>query len=365
MKFKPYQLNSLAARPKWWSVKVDEIISLCSSLSEGRLEVIAETPNSYPVFAVYYNCEKLQKPGVNWSAAASSSNPENFSTSKGKQTAVICAGLHGAEAEGVAAAINLISLLEYGKDLRGKSNDLLLSLLNEYRLVILPCVNMDGRSICPDHLMGVTNPVFRKASQGAWLNGKYIDWRESKEYFPLPLDKVEFPGGYPNGDGFNIMHDCGNVRTAEAKAIYELVEEEQADLFLNLHSCESGPFLIQPGSFNYKLHIERGRKIRNKLNEKLYTQKLIDKCNEGGKHLNQKIDFNSMVTMISGALALTFESGVNSHKGFDALLDVHYTLFETVLADGLKSPFCVRNELVKYEMPKKEMELCEKQMSLL
>jgi len=32
------------------------------------------------------------------------------------------------------------------------------------------------------------------------------NWRGSKEYFPLPLAKVSYPGGYPNADGFNIMH---------------------------------------------------------------------------------------------------------------------------------------------------------------
>ena len=220
MQFERYEIVTLEPRPKWWTVRVEEIERLCAGIKKGAVKTIATTPGGYPVQAVYYNCEPLSDPGVNWSAAASSSTPEKFkSTPAEMQTVVFCAGIHGAEPEGVAALLNVICLMEYGVDLRGKTNDKLLALLNRYRLIILPCVNLDGRAICPDHLRKAKYEQFRKASQGAWKNGDFINWMESKEYFPLPLDKVEFPGGYPNGDGYNIMHDCANVRTAEAMAI--------------------------------------------------------------------------------------------------------------------------------------------------
>ena len=361
MLFEPYKIDTLEPRPEWWRVRVEEIKDLCSRISLGRVEMIATTPGGYPVQAVYYNCEPLPDPGVNWSAAASSSAPEKFkSTPDEKQTVVLCAGIHGAEPEGVAALLNVISLMEYGVDLRGKSNDRLLALLNEYRLIILPCVNMDGRAICPDHLRKATYEQFRKASQGAWLDGSFINWMESKEYFPLPLDKVEFPGGYPNGNGYNIMHDCANPRTAEAAAIMKLVEAEQADLFLNLHSCEGGPFLITPSFFNYQMHVERGEKLRLLvLNENQKRGQI--KKQKGGAGFSQTINLNTKVTMLSGALALTFESSVNAENGFDELLEIHYTLFETVLADGLSSPFAPRAEIIKLKDSNKETESCKKE----
>lgn len=107
---------------------------------------------------------------------------------------VWCAGIHGAEAESVAFAVNLIELLEHGADLLGRSHERLVSLLGHYRLIVLPCVNMDGRSISPDHLRGVPYETFRRVSQGCWLDGSLIGWRGSKEFFPLPLDRVAHPG---------------------------------------------------------------------------------------------------------------------------------------------------------------------------
>lgn len=349
MLFERYEIDTLESRPEWWKVRVEEIEAFCAGIKKGFTETIATSPSGYPVQAVYYNCESLSDPGVNWSAAASSSAPEKFKSSPAeKQTVVLCAGIHGAEPEGVVALLNVISLLEYGVDLRGKNNDKLLALLNEYRVIILPCVNMDGRSICPDHLRKATYEQFRKASQGAWSNGDFINWRESKEYFPLPLDKVEFPGGYPNGDGYNIMHDCANPRTAEAAAIIKLLEAQQTDLFLNLHSCESGPFLITPSCFNYQMHVERGEKLRLLvLNEN--RKRGQTKQQKGGTNFSQTINLNTKATMLSGALALTFESSVNAEKGFDELLEIHYTLFETVLADGLMSPFAPRSEIIKLQ----------------
>ena len=359
MLFEPYKINALEPRPEWWRVRVEEIENLCSSVNRGRVESIAETPGGYPVLTVYYNCESLADTGVNWSAAASSSNPEKFKTPAEKQTVVLCAGIHGAEPEGVAALLNVISLMEYGVDLRGKRNDKLLALLNEYRLVILPCVNMDGRAICPDHLRNVSYEQFHKSSQGAWLDGNFINWMESKEYFPLPLDKVEFPGGYPNGDGYNIMHDCVNPRTAEAAAIMKLVEAQQADLFLNLHSCENGPFLITPSCFNYQMHVERGEKLRLAvLNENLKRGQIKEQ--KGGKQFSQTINLNTKVTMLSGALALTFESSVNAENGFDELLEIHYTLFKTVLADGLNFPFAPRAEIIKLRPSNKGKRIMKK-----
>jgi hypothetical protein len=156
------------------------------------------------------------------------------------------------------------------------------------------------------------------------------------------------------------MHDCANVRTSEAAAVYKLVEKEQVDLFLNLHSCQSGPFLIVPSSFNYQMHVERGKKLQLMLANNFYERKQINFKPKGGSSSDQTINMNTKVTMLSGALSLTFESSVDAEKGFDQLLEIHYTLFKTVLADGLQSPFAPRNEVIKLKALKKDTESCEK-----
>lgn len=348
--FTRYKIEGLKEHPYWWLVRPEEINQQMQNLRRGQTEVLCQTAGDHPLWAVTFNAGEKIEQTVNWSAAGSSSKPDKFKTQGyERQTVVICAGLHGAEPEGVVAALNLISLMENGTDLRGIKHENLSALLENYTVVIMPCVNMDGRNICPDHLRGATYEQFRIASQGMWNDGTYINWQESKEYFPLPLGKVAFPGGYPNRNGFNIMHDCapGCLKTAEATAVLSLNEREQTDLFLNLHSCEGFPVLLPPSLFNYGAHVERGNQLHRKLIQAFKSRKLIDQEQQPWNPNSYGINMNTAVTMCSGALALTYESTVTDKWTFDQILEMHYILFETVLEDGLEKSFSPRSEIVK------------------
>ena len=221
-RFKPIEIPGLAPRPDFWKVRPQEIMDLCARATKcSRKEVIAHTPLGYPVYALFYGDFNDAPPQTNWSAGSSSTTWKNYmgNPPPAKQTFLFVAGIHGAEPECVAGAMNLIQLLETGADFRGRANPALLDLISKYRFIVVPCANMDGRAISPDHLHGLGWHDFRAASQGTWKDGSLIGWRGSKSWFPLPLDKVGYPGGYPNADGFNIMHDAapGHIRTAEGR----------------------------------------------------------------------------------------------------------------------------------------------------
>lgn len=160
--------------------------------------------------------------------------------------------------------MNLIQMLETGKDFRGRTDRRLLELVSKYRVIIVPCVNMDGRSISPDHLRGVDWVTFRQVSQGVWKDGSRVGWRGSKAWFPLPLDKVRYPGGYPNSEGYNIMHDAcpGDIRTEEAKALLKLAARWRVDALLNGHSYEYTPSVLLPTGIDYPEKLERSREFR-------------------------------------------------------------------------------------------------------
>ena len=226
-RFEPYVIDNLEPRPDFWKVRPAEIISVCETVEVGHSKIIATTPLGYPVYAVFYGDFNEEAPQTNWSAGNSSSTRVAYlgDVSSRPQTIMFAAGIHGSEPECVAAAVNMISLLETGKDLKGETDEDFLKLASQYRLIILPCVNMDGRSISPDHFRGQPYEVFRACSQGVWKDSTLVEWKGSKKYFPLPLDKVSFPGGYPNGDGYNIQHDVtpGDMRTEEAKALCRLM----------------------------------------------------------------------------------------------------------------------------------------------
>jgi len=329
----------LAAKPAWWHVRLPEIRRQLSTMRHCRIEKLLASKELY---AVFFQEKEFPKPEVRWPAAASSANPNAFKTSGiDPQCLMLIAGVHGAEAEGVAAVMNLLQLLETGKDLRGCERPALLSLLRAYRIVVIPCCNPDGRAISPDHLQGVSKEEFPRISQGVWKHGETISWAQSKEFFPLPMDRVAFPGGYPNREGYNIMHDCapGKVYTREAAAILELTERVQPDLFLNLHSQQGESILGRPSTFDYKRNIIRGRRLSEQVFRALQKHQLpaLKPCGN-----SQSLNLNTAAVMLTGTLAMTYESTTDCGLTFNQILESHYVMLETVLASGQKKIFAPR-----------------------
>lgn len=357
-RFRPIEIKGLEPRPEFWKVRPAEIVALCQKVARGRSEIIAQTPGGFPVYAVFYGDFAEGVPQSNWSAGSSSSTWRSYYQREGKeQTVLFCAGIHGAEAESVAAAVNLIQMLETGKDFRGKSDSQLLELVRHYRLIIIPCLNLDGRALSPDHLRKTSYEDFRRASQGTWADGSLIGWRGSKEYFPLPLAKVSYPGGYPNADGFNLMHDAspGHIRTAEARGFLQLVERWNVDLVLNGHSCEYSPSLLDPAAINYPQYLERGRRCVQLVNEALCAAKLRDKVPVAPPKPANTFNLNTMAMLASGALALTLECCVSAdyppqkpcNYTFDEMMEPNFIMLKVLLADGLQKPFADRAALFR------------------
>lgn len=352
-RFKPYVIEGLEERPDFWKVRPAEIAALCAGVKRGRSEVIAKTPGGLPVYAVFYGDFSEAAPQTNWSAGASSTTWRTYVGDKpAQQTILFCAGVHGAEAESVAAAVNLIQLLETGKDFRGKEDAELQDLVSKYRLIVVPCVNMDGRALSPDHLRNVPYEQFRAASQGLWLDGSLIGWRGSKEWFPLPLDKVSYPGGYPNAAGVNIMHDAtpGQIRSEEARGVLGLVARWRVDLLLNGHSCEYAPSLITPSCLNYPVNVERGLACVMRVNNAIAEAGLREP-NTKEPVPAKTLNLNTMATMCSGCIALTLECSVSYNRPkeptrtytFDELMEPNFIMLKEMMKDGLEKPFLDRS----------------------
>ncbi len=360
-RFKPFTIKGQEPRPDFWRVRVDEIVAQCEAAKKcSRKEVLCKTPLGYPVYALFYGDFTEPPPQTNWSAGKSSTTYHNYTGRPAgcKQTFLFLAGIHGAEAESVAGAVNLIQMLETGRDFRGQTDPELLKLISKYRFIVVPCVNMDGRSISPDHLRGAGWYDFRNASQGTWTGGSLVGWRGSKSYFPLPLDRVDFPGGYPNGAGYNIMHDAtpGDLRTEEAKSLLRLAARWRVDAVLNGHSCESATSIIPPTAIDTPENVARGKEVCHAINTALFQAGLrrqppppIEKMG-----LATTANLNNLFTLASGALALTLECTVSGDRpehppshptriySFEELESQALVALRAYLACGLEKPFVVR-----------------------
>lgn len=340
--FKPYVVPDLEPRPDFWKVRTAEIIKLCKSVKKGHSEVIARTPGGFPVYAVFYGDFSEPAPQTNWSAGNSSSTIKAY-LGDHKPTLLFLAGVHGSEPENVAAAVNMIQLLETGKDFRGKTDEEFLSLSEKYRIIIIPCANMDGRSLCPDHLRGQPYKVFRAVCQGVWKTGELVGWKGSKMYFPLPLDKVSFPGGYPNADGYNIQHDVapGDMRTKEAQAICKLVARWRVDYVLNGHSCEYQPFVREPSEIESFKNAEKGIRLSKLINDALYEAGLRTTPRPEKKR-PETYNLTNLMGWCSGAVSLTLECSssyddINKPTvcyTFDQLMEPAFVALKVMMREG-------------------------------
>ena len=363
-RFPPISLEGLEPKPDFWQVRPSEVMALCESATKcSKKEIICHTPLGYPVWALFYGDFSEPAPQTNWSAGNGSTTYHNYygNRTDGKQTFLFLAGIHGAEPETVAGAMNFIKLLETGTDFRGKADPELLDLASKYRIIVVPCVNMDGRAISPDHLRGIDWINFRRASQGYWKDGSLVGWRGSKSWFPLPLDKVGYPGGYPNSEGYNIMHDAcpGDLRTEEAKALLKLAARWRVDALLNGHSYEFAPSVIKHTSIMAPANFERCKLIRYKCNCALHEAGLLPSVpvppeKEGA--CGADININNLLALASGALAVTLECSVSYDRPdkpssgsrptrkyeFSELVDVTLITLKAFLKDGVEKPFLVR-----------------------
>ena len=345
MEFVRREYAGALPRPDWWLVRPDEIIAQCEKVKKGKSEIVAHTPGGFPVYAVTYGEERPDAREINWPSATGSPRPELYAQS-GKQCLMIVAGIHGEEAEGVITVLDLMHIMETGNDLRGFPQPELAALAENFRLVLMPCVNMDGRAISPDCYLGTTNDEFRRVVSTLLKDGTRLHWPALKEYFPMPMDQVAELGTYYNSEGYNIMHDAapGNLRTEEAKGILRTAHRERIDFFLNMHSDGTEHFSLSDSlhySVNKATYIAVSKewmKLRGHDPEVIL----------GG--FSMQTDINCAVELATGAPAVTYEHGLKAEGATHAsLLDEGLSVVEALFRYGKDHVLADRRKIVGKE----------------
>ncbi len=330
--------------PKFWIGDVAGLSDRFANLKSGRAKIIAKSPGGRPIHLVTFGeYQKLQNK-ANFNSAIGARKPLSYMDKAARSRPVILfvGPVHGHEVEGLTGLVNLIHIMETGRDLRGKDQSALQELGKQCRLLIIPEGNPDGIArFEPRASIGMSLNDLRFWGQGTWSDDTFCGWPESKQQHPMVGDNVGFLGCYFNDKGVNPMHDEFLApMSTEAPAILQVAKVEGPDLAVSLHSHENKPTLLRPAYVTMEVQ-EEIRSLAKLCYELMDKRKLphggvFTAQPEGGRNPSP-FNLTSALYHISGANAFTFECphGLKEKKAcqvtLEEILDIQLTLYEAMM----------------------------------
>ena len=229
--------------PDFWLTTVDEVKSfLQENVKIGQIEIIGTSAGGRPISAVVYGEPRQGKGTSTFSGSLGFRDVRAYRGPDHEKTVYLgMASVHGGELESIVGMVNLISVLETGKDLRGEEWPEVGEVVSKLdRLVLIPIMNPDGRArihLRMEAFRGNDYTVAEYLNTGGKADGTITGWPMIKEFIPMDFSLPGFPGGYPNDAGVNIQHDdfFGKIQP-ETQALFDLVARERPDLILNMHT---------------------------------------------------------------------------------------------------------------------------------
>ncbi len=326
-----------------WKTTLQEIKSSVSAVKRGKVYKLCSSAGGRDVDLVFYGRENKQSRTANLSSALGAKDVRCYTDrlqSDYRPTVLFAGCIHGAEFEGTAALLNLISLLETGSDLFGNDNSVIKKLSENNNILIIPCLNPDGRARVPfNSMIGESLETLRYYNQGTTKDGKIREWLESKTVHPAKEHSL-YLGGYYNDDGINLMHDNFFINPSnETKALFETADRFTPDITVLLHGGINGADHILKPAHTPVWVKESILGLENKMKERCDLENIrydVTDCNRGEEN-NPTSSFNlcSAVFHLCGTPCITFES--NQGLNYDGAMDMekiykgHIILFEEVL----------------------------------
>ena len=337
-------------RPEFWKTRLDEVEAVMKTVRKGKAQVVAKSAGGRDVYLVEYGEKQDFRRTANYSSALGAGSPKYYADRTGKKPVIFLIGAeHGDELEGTVAILNLIQMIETGKDFRGGSNEYLAGCIKDCRLLMIPIANPDGRSHMPiDTLHGVKYEEFRHYGQGRWKDGTLCMYPQCKTVHPIK-DHVSFLGAYFNDDGVNLVHDDFFGKKAnETSAILDTADRESPDFSIHLHG--GGNVINEIDHSDYApLYIKeriQGLKLRVQAEtEKLGLATLVNKIREDNFYPPRTFNIMSALHFVCGTASILYESNEGlDYTGlreldpawetifsYDEILTLHYILFEQTI----------------------------------
>lgn len=327
--------------PSFWQSRLSEIETGVRQVVKGQTSVLTTSAGGRSIYLVEYGEREDFGRRANYSSACGAGSADHYAR-KGpdaKPVLLIVGGVHGGELEGISAVMNLIRLLETGTDYRGARHDYVLERAGRFRLLLLPCMNPDGRARLPvDSLLDVPYEEFVYYMQGSWKDGSLCGWPDCKAVHPIK-EASGFLGSYFNDDGINMMHDNFFAPMArETAALLALSEREAVDFAVQLHGGADTevhfpaihylPQAVKERQMAFNLRMALACTARG-IPFAVVDQVVVD----GAKSPYPSFNLTSAIHHTCGGMSMTFESNMGlDSTGVkltpDQILDSHFVLFE-------------------------------------
>ena len=239
----PDYLREASDIPSFWLTSYDEVNNfLIKTVHKGQIRTIGTSAGGRQIRAVLYGTPRQGKGTTTFSGSLGFGDVRAYRGPDHNKTVYMSmAAVHGGEFEGIVGMVNLISVIETGKDLRGKEWPGITEAISELdRLILIPIVNPDGRERIPLRMELYRDTIYtvpEYLNTGGRPDGTITGWPQIKEFIPMDFSKPGFPGGYPNDAGVNIQHDNFlGKKQPETQALFDLAEREKPDLIINMHT---------------------------------------------------------------------------------------------------------------------------------
>jgi hypothetical protein len=335
--------------PEFWIGDVADLPARWEKLTVGKAQCIAESPGARPLHLVTYGEREAVDHKANFNSAVGGRELSAYMDKSARKKPVIyfVGPVHGHEVEGLTGLVNLIEVMETGRDLRGKDHSELRQLGEQCRLLILPNGNPDGTArFEPRACHGLPMDQFQFWGMGTWADDTIAVWPKSKRQHPRVGREIGWMGCYFNDSGINPMHDEFFAPMGpEAPAILRTAIDEGPDLAVSLHSHGSKPAALRPAYVPLEIQAEV-RRLAERLNAVLSERDLphgglFDPKPESGDP-PKPFNLVSALYHASGATSFTFECphGIADEKmcqvSFDEILDIQLALYEAMIRHALE-----------------------------
>ncbi len=314
----PEYLVQAEVIPDFWVSTVEGAYSfLDHQVHKGVVRQYGTTAGGRPMRAVFYGTPRGPKGTTTFSGSLGFGDVRAYlGPDNSKKVYMTMGSVHGGEIEGIVGLVNLISVLETGKDLRGKPwPEITAAAAKLDRIILIPITNVDGRARVPYRMLrnwGPNDQVQEYFNTGGLKDGKLLGYPNCKQYIPLDFSTVVFPGGYPNDAGVNIQHDdfFGHPQP-ETRALLDLVARERPDLTLNMHT--GGDFMSLSREFIEPSLTPAFEELFRRVHTALTLAKLqaTDDVTREADPSRMKLavyNLDTAINLNSGALAVLIES---------------------------------------------------------